>query len=219
MKEIIPLKKEFVFKTKIGQITNIGLDFDYKIKDDLVEGFVDISGNYKMLETSVTEEDFFYSIPFSIAISNKIKKDTIKIEVDDFNYKVNKDVLSTSIDLCLECEESEEIIVNEDKKIEEYFSDIDTNEVKIENEVKEVKEIEEENDVKEINNDITTNITNNIFETENKYCTYKIYIVRKDDTIETICNKYNVSVNDIKEYNDITNINVGDKIIIPQINE
>ena len=67
----------------------------------------------------------------------------------------------------------------------------------------------------ENDNEYITNIINN----ENKYYTYKVYIVREGDTIETICSKYNVNVNDIKEYNNINEINIGDKIIIPQINE
>ena len=74
----------------------------------------------------------------------------------------------------------------------------------------------EKNDI-----DLNSNINNitNIINNENKYYTYKVYIVREGDTIETICSKYNVNVNDIKEYNNINEINIGDKIIIPQINE
>ena len=64
-------------------------------------------------------------------------------------------------------------------------------------------------------------------ESSGKYCgigatitqdpeTGKVYIVRPNDTIDAICNKYEININDLKEYNDITNINVGDKIIIPQ---
>ena len=40
MKEIIPLKKDIVFKTVIGQITDINLEHNYDIKDNLVEGNV-----------------------------------------------------------------------------------------------------------------------------------------------------------------------------------
>ena len=53
----------------------------------------------------------------------------------------------------------------------------------------------------------------------NKYYTYKIYIVRQGDTYETICNKYNITLDDLKEYNDLNELNVGDKIIIPSLNE
>ena len=72
MKEIIPLKKDIVFKTKIAEVTSINLEHDYKILDDMVEGTVYLSGSYKMTEASVIEEDFVYNIPFSIAISKRI---------------------------------------------------------------------------------------------------------------------------------------------------
>ena len=69
MKEIIPLKKDIIFKTKVAEVTSINLEHDYKILDDIVEGTVYLSGTYKMTEASVIEEDFVYNIPFSIAIS------------------------------------------------------------------------------------------------------------------------------------------------------
>ena len=245
MREIIPLKKDIIFKTKIGEITNISLDHDYKIDNDLINGSVDISESYKMTQASILEEDFYYSLPFSIAISKKIQRDTINIEIEDFNYNINKDVLSVSIDLELTCEEeieeeedekedgeieiynendkeekTQEIIIDNESEndfMDNYFNDIDLNNIKNEEEV-------------EINNDTTTikdnelstnitNITNNIINTENKYYTYKVYIVREGDTIETICNKYNVTINDLKEYNDVNDIKIGDKIIIPSLNE
>ena len=224
MKEIIPLKKDIIFKTVIGKITNINLDHDYKIKDDIVEGSVTIYGNYKMTEASVLEEDYSYKFPFSIAISKRIKNDTIKIEIDDFRYEIDKDVMKVNIDLELSCEEVEEKVdkneiinldeetveYNNENKLEEYF-DNDTN---IENDLNIQNEKTNINIEENINN-----ITNNIINNDTKYYTYKIYIVRQGDTIESICSKYNVNINDLKEYNNINNLNIGDKIIIPQINE
>ena len=203
MKEIIPLKKDIVFKTAIGQITDINLEHNYDIKDNLVEGNVLLYGSYKMTEASVIEEDFNYKIPFGVSISKNINKDTIKIEIDDFKYDINNDVMSVSVDLEFSCDEVEENnIVFEEPLIEE----------------------EKEITINESNNDIDidqniTNITNNIVTNDQKYYTYKIYIVREIDTLESICKKYNVSENELKEYNNLTNINIGDKIIIPYINE
>ena len=208
MREIIPLKKDIVFKTLIGEVTNIDLEHEYKVKDDLVEGNVILSGTYKMTEASVLEEDFYYKIPFGVALSKRVNKDTIKIEIDDFNYEYNKDILSVNIDLNFTCDELEEMIEeNDDNLIDEYF-----------NEEEDTTIINEEQTNVDIDQNIT-NITNNIINSDNKYYTYKIYIVREGDNLESICNKYNVTQNDLKDYNDITNIKVGDKIIIPQINE
>jgi len=54
-------------------------------------------------------------------------------------------------------------------------------------------------------------------EIENNYTTYKIYIVEENDTIESICTKYNISKEELDKYNDLSDIKLKDKIIIPYI--
>lgn len=224
MNEIIPLKKDIIFKTKIGEITNITIEHDYKINDDLVEGSIDISGSYKMTEASVIEEDFYYSIPFSIAISKNIKKDTINIEIEDFKYKIYSDVLSVSIDLNLDCEKEEEI---KNEVVDQI--DIDLNNYEEENTIldnhNEIVDINDNHDDVVVENskieDSFNNITNitNIIDSSNNYYTYKVYIVREGDTLETICTKYNITLEDLKLYNDLTDLHIGDKLLIPYVNE
>lgn len=214
MKEIIPLKKDIIFKTKIGEITNISLEHDYKILDDLVEGEVNINGTYKMTEASVIDEEFEYKVPFGIAISKKVNKDTIKIDIDDFKYDINKDVLKVNIDLLLTCDELEE--KEEVDDLDNYLNDYFKDEIVIpETKTESIEPII--NDI-DIDNNIS-NITNTIINNENKYYTYKIYILREGDTIETICNKYNISKEELSLYNSLTDLKIGDKIIIPEINE
>lgn len=219
MKEIIPLKKDIIFKTRINEITNISLDHNFKILDDIVEGTLYLSGTYKMTEASVIEEEFFYNIPFSIVTPENIDKDSIRIEIDDFKYEIEKDVMKVNIELELSCDEIEENVKvdmkDESKEIEtEELNDYITNYFKDD----EKTSIKEETNNINIDENIT-NITNSIINNEDAYYTYKVYIVREGDKIETICSKYNVLIDDIKEYNNLSNINVGDKIIIPQINE
>ena len=221
MREIIPLKKDIVFKSKIGELSNLNLDHDYKINDNVVNGTVALSGTYKMTEASVLEDDFYYTIPFSIAISDRINKDTIKIEIDDFKYDIEKDVLKVNIDLEFTCEEVEENM-EEPKELEEIHEDVDDY---MDDYFKEDKiELEDKTEVNSVKNDIDVHeninsITNNIMNTENKYYTYKVYIIRGGDTIESICTKYNITYEELKEYNDLSEINVGDKLIIPSFNE
>ena len=221
MKQIIPLKKDIVFKSKIGELSNLNLDHDYKINDNVVNGTVALSGTYKMTEASVLDDDFYYTIPFSIAISDRINKDTIKIEIDDFKYDIEKDVFKVNIDLEFTCEEVEENM-EEPKELEEIHEDVDDY---MDDYFKEDKiELEDKTEVNSVKNDIDVHeninsITNNIMNTENKYYTYKVYIIRGGDTIESICTKYNITYEELKEYNDLSEINVGDKLIIPSFNE
>lgn len=225
MKEIIPLKKDIIFKTKVAEVTSINLEHDYKILDDMVEGTVYLSGSYKMTEASVIEEDFVYNIPFSIAISKRIDKDTIKIDIDDFKYEVIKDVMKVDISLELTCNElerkeeiKEEVKEEKELEIEDNITNIDFDNYMDDYFKDESKDIKIEEDTStNIENNIN-NLTQNIINNENKYYTYKVYIVREGDTIDTICNKYNVKIEDLIDYNDIDNISIGDKVIIPYIN-
>lgn len=52
-------------------------------------------------------------------------------------------------------------------------------------------------------------------DSNNDYVTYHIHIVNENETLEDILKMYNTNIDNIKIYNEITNINVGDKIIIP----
>ena len=210
MKELIPLKKDIIFKTKISEITAIDVEHDFKVNDDVVEGKLLLSGTYKMTEASLIEEDFYYEIPFSIAISDKIVKDSINIEISDFKYEIEKDVMKVNAELEFNCDKEEimDEVINNDT-LEDYFKD---------DEIK--KEVEVKEKINNINTEETiNNLTNNFINTEEKYNTYKVYIVREGDTIDTICTKYNVKYEDIKDYNNLNEINIGDKIIIPFINE
>ena len=60
-------------------------------------------------------------------------------------------------------------------------------------------------------------IFNNFSEKDEKFVSYYVHIVRENDNIDTICLKYGVSVEKIKEYNNIDQIALGSKIIIPYI--
>lgn len=51
------------------------------------------------------------------------------------------------------------------------------------------------------------------------FSTYSIYIVRNNESIETIMEKYKVKKEDLENYNDLSNIQIGTKLIIPTTNE
>ena len=67
--------------------------------------------------------------------------------------------------------------------------------------------------------DITNKIETGLFDKEEKYITYKVHIVRNTETIDEITAKYNVSKEELEKYNDLNNIVLGTKIIIPISNE
>ena len=237
MEKIIPFKKEILFKTRISKITDISVEHDYKIMQDMIEGEFILSGSYKMTEASVINEDFFYQIPFMVAIGEDVKKESIELRINDFNYEIiNGDVLKLDISLLLNCEEeteeNEEII---EQKEEEEIMDIidevsekemdreidkdenlesaeetDKSEEEIEEKVINQKEVEEEVIEKDLDSVIDS------VKEKNEYVTYKVYIAKEEDNLESISMKFGISEDILRGYNE-KEVNYGDKIIIPYI--
>ena len=150
MKELIPLKKDIIFKSKISEVTSIDVEENHKIKDNTVNGNIIISGTYKMTEASLIEEDFYYEVPYQISIGDDVLKDTINIEIDDFKYDYVKDIMSINASLLFTCDKKEESIpmdVFDNLNNEDYF--------------KEENEINDNNVDVNINTDISDNIINN----------------------------------------------------------
>lgn len=224
MKEIIPFKKDIIFKTKIAKITDISLTHDYKILDNVIEGEFLLAGTYKMTEASVVNEEFIYSIPFSIALGDTVNKDSISLVLHDFNYEVKEDVMTVKVDLDMSCEEKKE-----ERTVEETIDDLIESEQEISNEdiIGDVNnmnisimdnEVEVKQETDEKTKESIMALTNKVRNSKDTV-TYKIYIVRENDSIESIATKYNVTLSDLMDYNDIESLSIGDKIVIPYKNE
>lgn len=56
-------------------------------------------------------------------------------------------------------------------------------------------------------------------DSDETFATYSVYIVRHDETIESIMDKYQVTKEQLESYNNLANIEVGSKIIIPASHE
>ena len=207
MKQIISFKKELLFKTKVSDITSISLEREIKVEDSIITGIFHITGDYKINEGSINREEFSFDLPFDITIDPRYDINTLEADIDDFHYDlINNDTLKVNIDLYIEAEYlPEETTSKEDFKEPEI----------IEEEIVElVEEIKEEKIDKDSENDLFSNLDNS-----ETYSTYYVYIVKEEDNIDKILNKYDITKEELESYNDISNINVGDKLIIPKCNE
>lgn len=65
-------------------------------------------------------------------------------------------------------------------------------------------------------------VMNSIFSafanTKETYTTYSIYILRPEDSIEDVLNKYQITREELGLYNNLDNLSVGSKLIIPATN-
>ena len=147
------------------------------------------------------------------------------VDIDDFRYEIiSSDEVRVDIDLYID---GEEIIERNDSGINKGDTkseeDNDTREEPLENDI--LDNIEKENNIIDENvnnNDISSNKAMNILENisnKEEYYTYRVYTVAENDTIDTILAKYNITLEEIKKYNDISNIKPLDKLIIPSNEE
>ena len=104
-----------------------------------------------------------------------------------------------------------------DEEVKEIEIELDNDDTSLNNEESEEDMITEE--VRKIDESTKQDILNSIKMEEDSYVTYHVHIVKEGETIESICKMYTINTSIINEYNNITEINVGDKILIPFDNE
>lgn len=223
MKKKINIEKRVDFPTMIGEVTAISLDHDLKFIDDLnVNGDLILSGKYKMTEASRLEEDFLYKFPIEIALTEKIDLNTTKIDISDFYYEIeNDDIMICHVDIDIE---GLEVVDFCDDLFDERECDGDKNkeiEIPKKEELKEEVIEEERHDEEDKNTTYKKDEINimNFDEDNETYGTFVVYIVRQNETVNSILEKYNTTVEELEKYNDLKNINIGTKLIIPLLKD
>lgn len=205
---------------------------DYKISDISVnkENFnfkvpfnIELDRKYNTSKSEIEIDDFYYEL-----VNNELLKVNIDVVVDNIEEKELEEerietYLEDEIGTQLE-EEQLEIIKEEEKELVEddikgYPDFIDDEEnITMGNDTRDIQDLFKEIDttvpvMKEDNNlEELKNIFNDDSET---FVTYHVHIVRENDTVETICTKYNISKEELSDYNDLNEIIIGNKVIVP----
>jgi stage VI sporulation protein D len=144
-----------------------------------------------------TEEDFVRNKEDDILIPVEIEEKKEKLEVPQNNplhklaEEIKKDILTEDIPLV-------EVTKQEAKK-----------EIK-----KETTSVKQEKDNNTSSNNMSS-IFSSLASSEETFSTYYVYMVRETDTIESIIEKYQTTKEELQNYNDLTNVKVGSKLIIP----
>lgn len=105
-------------------------------------------------------------------------------------------------------EKTKEVRLEHIEKIEEIKTE-PKEEIKIEEEKETINIIEDREKVS------SDQIINNVNTIEDGFVTYKIYKIKENETLESIVIKYKTTIDELKEYNDLNNLSINDKIIIP----
>lgn len=212
MEKIVPFKRDISFETKIAEIRSISLEHTYEIQNNLISGTFIISGNYKLTDTSTNVDPFKFEIPFDISIDSRYELNKATVDINDFFYElINNEVLSVSITLIIdnleEKEEREMEEIQEEKQEVEEIKPVSYEEAEKDDETEEVKPVS-------ASPETVKSIFDNMDENEG-YVVYKVHIVTENDTIESIIEKYDVTKEALEAYNDLNDLKIGDKLIVP----
>ena len=225
MKKIVPFNKDINFDAYIYEICSISLEHTLSLKENnIISGNFVITGTYKMTDSSTNVDSFNYNLPFEISIDSKYDTKNLIVDINDFYYEVmDNKVLSVNIDVLIDgLEEKEEKVLEEVRKTDILDEKTDEEDKKIvdidNNEIENIDNKNTETNIKkEVRNDeekIVTTIFDDLDCNEN-YVTYKVHIVGENDTIESIIQKYNINSSELEDYNNLSDLKLGDKLIIP----
>lgn len=235
MKEIVSFKKEIDFNTMLDKITSISLEHTLGLTEEKnIKGDVIVSGTYKQTEASQIDNPFSYKIPVDIELDDKYDLTNLIIDIDDFTYevlegnklKINVDLLLDKLEL-KKIEDDDEIISiddlfldkTEDKKLEIPEVKEEKEETKEEKEVEKQEEQEEKEQVPIEPVSTSNSLFSSLDNTNETYKAYHVYIMRENDTVNTIIEKYKVNKEELEEYNNLQELKIGSKVIIPSNNE
>lgn len=217
MNLIIPFTKDIKFTSSISEITSISLEHEYTVNNDEILGNFILNGDYKTHELSVNKEHFEHVLPFRVDISSRIDRESVDLAIQDFTYEIkDNDTLKVNIEYCVNALELKEENKQEENKQEELFERVEDDDT-LEDMLDNMDEPSDEN--RNVTEDDKKTILESINEQDESFVTYHIHIMQENDTIDTICTKYNTTSNILNEYNDLSTVAIGDKLIIPDLNE
>lgn len=221
MNKIVPFKKEITFKSMIYEITSIALDHNLKIEQSSIVGNLIISGDYKIAPSSINSEEFKYELPFEITMDEKYDLQEAKVDINDFYYEViNDTILEVNVEIIIDkIKETLYTPIEIKEEIEPVINiEIEKREDKMVENSKEI--VQEKNEPANEENELVRNeniksLFDNFDDSNENFVSYKVYIIREGDSIESILTKYEIEKEILASYNDLTEIKIGDKLIIP----
>lgn len=214
---------------KMTEASTLEEKFSYEIPTE-----IDLSERLDLETCKISIDDFTYEV---------VNEDTLKCNIDVLVEGVEEVVLEEDDVEVLDDDEREcDGDKKEDKEIEipikEDIKDLNTDvereddDKTIEKEVDDDKSVEEVvtinkidekvKEEKEVNDNNSSDIGSlfaSLDSAEETFTTYSVYIFRREDTLDKVLDKYKITREELCEYNDLDNLEIGSKLIIPSTNE
>jgi len=184
---------------------------------------IEVDEKYDLKEAKVRINDFYFEI-----VNEDILKINIELELSDISEKVELEEEEELLERCYEEEEEKVEMLESDEMLEdEMLPELKEEVVEI---AKTFPEVIEPIDIVDsaksemvsvnkkeqgITNKSISTMFPGVSEEEDTFKSYYIYIVRENDTIDEILNKYQTTREEVSEYNNLEDVKIGSKLIIP----
>lgn len=212
---------------KMTDASQIEEEFHYKLPFT-----IEVDSKYDTSNLEIIISDFYFEI-----INEEDLKINIEIEMAGLKEK-EVEIISSKLSLddeLLENEteiEIEKLVRNDELESYQIPVEIDDDYLKEEDKLLSNLEKELKEDLslnykspkveilkeKTVENNNVGSIFSNISSSEETFSTYYVYIVRENDTVEEIIDKYKTTKEELLNYNDLNDIKIGSKLIIPCTN-
>lgn len=225
------IEGEFIItgKYKLTEASILEEEFNYNLPVDIL-----LNENLELETSKIDIDDFYYEIENDSTVTchidvkiegvEKIEEAEVeedKIEEDKIEDKEvrNNEAKVINMNPANEIQESiENSQLREcdgEKEILEESYDIKTDSEKEEIEEEKKEEIKvEKRPVQEVGS-----LFSSFKESDESFSSYSVYIIRENETIQSLIEKYKTTKEELENYNDLSNITIGSKIIIPTANE
>lgn len=225
---------------KMTQASQIDEEFSYKIPVD-----IELDEKYDTSNITLDIDDFTYEVideekmrlNITLCIDNIEEKevvlpvedviedfDTLELEDKNSGNRESKNdgvlddlFLDTSKKVPLEFDSKKEIVEEESEQNNNDNTTINNAEsVETSNELIYENNTSNNNTNKPqmVNNNVSS-IFSSFKDNIETYKTYSVYIMKEEDTIDVVLQKYGVTREELEEYNDMSDIKTGSKIIVP----
>ncbi len=205
---------------------------------------INVDDKYLLDNVVVDIDDFYYEIVnnkslevnIDVLIDKLVEKPLIEKKIDNEENSTileneTKEEDNDIMERCIDPEDILEKIDNIDEEIEQTNNTENNNKINTELIKSDLKQ-DNINLINNLNNtnqiDITTKSEiksvekiNSLFDSldvnSETYKTYKVFIMRNGDNIESIMQKYSITREELEMYNNLSDLKIGDKLIIPDI--
>ena len=230
----IPVDIEIDEKYDTSNVTLDIDDFTYEVIDE-----ERIKLNISLCIDNIEEKEEPVLIGEELHESFYTNEDDTKETTDIKTEERNDRSIEALDDLFLDTSKKEELIINDEteEKQKEIQESCDTYNSQIDNVLSKQQETKR-NDIFESYNSFVNDYPNNqenqiqqsinanninqvesLFssfkDTVETFKTYCVYIVKEEDTIDSILKKYNITKEELEEYNNLEDIRNGSKVVIP----